>query len=127
MVKKGSGIKYKKIFAGILCGFMCFIFVLCGAVYHFFYDINAIKPGTEIAQSISPSGDYTITVYLNDGGATTGYAVLCVLNDGRKTKNVYWNYPCGSADIEWLSDDIVSINKQILDISKKEIFDYRRG
>ena len=95
-------------------------------IYWAFYDIQHIE-GQEVIQEVSsPNGTYTITAYLNNGGATTGYAVLCSVknNSTDKEKNIYWQYRCENADIIWLDEQTVQINGVKLNI-KKDTYDYR--
>lgn len=111
----------------ILCSILVSIIVLVFVgYYHFFCDINAIKPGEKMMESVSPNGEYTITAYLNDGGATTSYAVLCVLSYGNRERNIYWNYRCESAEIEWIDDDTVTINGIRIENIFKDEYDYRQ-
>lgn len=65
--------------------------------------------------------------YLNNGGATTDYAVLGKLknNNNGKTKNIYWQYNCEKAEISWINDETVKINGIQLEV-KNEIYDFRR-
>ncbi len=81
-----------------------------------------------LAQSSSPSGVYTVTAYLNNGGATTSYAVLCTLrnNNTGRYKNIYWNYRCDYANISWSGDKTVIINGVRLDVDK-DTYDFRRS
>ncbi len=74
----------------------------------------------------SPDGKYTISVYLNNGGATTDYAVLCSVrkNQIEKEKNIYWNYYCTEAKIEWNYEDSVTINGIELNVTD-DTYDYR--
>ena len=95
-------------------------------IWHFSYDLNAVKPGDEILRSVFPSGEYAITAYLNNGGATTGFAVLCQLEYGDHIKNIYWNYHCKEAEIVWLDDNSVIINGITLDDVEKDTYDFRR-
>ena len=92
-----------------------------------FYDIQRINGQEYITESTSPNGTYTVTAYLNNGGATTSYAVLGTLknNENGKIKNIYWKYRCEKADISWVNDETVKINEIQLNV-KKEIYDYRR-
>ena len=80
-----------------------------------------------IETSTSADGAYTITAYLNSGGATTDFAVLCSVRDETtgKERNLYWKYHCYDADIHWLSDTVVNINGIELDVSK-DTYDYRK-
>lgn len=119
--------KKNKIIVTVLLLIACLVGIVGLTVYHFFYDINAINPGEKIAESVSPSGQYTISVYQNDGGATTACAILCVLYDGNKEKNIYWNYPCESAEIVWIDNDTVIINDIQIDNIFLDTYDFRKA
>lgn len=92
-----------------------------------FYDIERITGQEYLKQSTSPNGTYTVTAYLNNGGATTDFAVLVTLKNNKngKTKNIYWQYHCEKADIEWLNDERIKINGVELNV-KNQVYDYRR-
>lgn len=91
-----------------------------------FFDIQRIDGLEYITESESPGGTCLVTAYLNDGGAITDYAVLCSLKNqlNSKEKNIYWNYPCDSVDIQWADDDTVVINGISLNLSN-QTYDYR--
>jgi uncharacterized membrane protein YkvI len=116
----------KKTLLKVLAIIICVLVFFGLVVYIFFFDIDAIKPGEKITESTSPSGKYKITAYLNNGGATVDFAVLCVLSDGKHRKNIYWNYHCVSADIEWIDDDTVIINGVKLEDVNRDAYDFRR-
>ena len=80
-----------------------------------------------INEAASPDGKYTVLAYLNSGGATTDYAVLCSVrnNETEKEKNIYWNYPCTEVKIEWNDEDTVTINGVELNVTK-DTYDYRK-
>jgi hypothetical protein len=92
-----------------------------------FFDIQRIDGQEYLGESISPNGTHTVAAYLNNGGATTGYAVLGTLKNNKngKTKNIYWQYRCEKADMEWLDDETIKINGLELNVNN-EIYDYRR-
>ena len=96
-------------------------------IYWAFYDIQRIKGQQYITESTSPDGTYTVSAYLNNGGATTSYSVLGVLknNINNKTKNIYWQYRCDNAEIEWINNDTIKINGIQLQV-EHEVYDYRR-
>jgi hypothetical protein len=62
-----------------------------------------------LTEATSPNGAYTVTAYLNNGGATTSYVTLCTLKNNKngKAKNIYWQYRSEKAEMEWLNDEIV--------------------
>ena len=104
------------------------ISILGYGIYWAFYDVQRIE-GHEVIQEVSsPNGTYTITGYLNNGGATTDYAVLCsVKTSGQnKEKNIYWKYHCDEANIAWVDEYTVQINGVALNI-KKDTYDYRHN
>ena len=92
-----------------------------------FFDIQRIDGQKYLTESSSPNGTYTVTAYLNNGGATTSYSVLGTLKNNKngKTKNIYWQYRCQKAEIEWLNEESIRINGVELNV-KNEIYDYRR-
>ena len=101
--------------------------ISCG-IYWAFFDIQRLDGQEVITVSDSPDSSYTVTAYLNNGGATTDYAVLCAVKNNKtgKERNIYWNYHCSTADIQWLDDKTVSINGIELDVTKDK-YDYRRN
>lgn len=92
-----------------------------------FFDIQRINGQEYINESTSPDGKYTVTAYLNNGGATTGFSVLGTLknNSNSKIKNIYWQYHCEEAEMEWVSNEIIKINGKELNV-KNETYDYRK-
>jgi hypothetical protein len=105
--------------------------VIGGAAYAFnwaFLDIQRLDGQEYLTESSSPDGTYTVTAYLNNGGATTSYAVLGTLanNANGKVKNIYWEYRCEKAEMEWLNDETIRINGIVLNV-KKDIYDFRRN
>ncbi len=109
----------------------CIIFIVLSffayGVYWMFFDIQRIEGQDKIVEVLSPSNEYTVTAYLNSGGATTGWSVLgsVTYNETGKTKNIYWKYECEEADIYWVDEKTVSINGEKLNVST-DIYDYRR-
>ena len=113
----------------ITASILLIIFALISyGIYWAFFDIQRLDGQEVIAVSDSPDSSYTVTAYLNNGGATTDYAVLCAVKNNKtgKERNIYWNYHCSTADIQWLDDKTVSINGIELDVTKDK-YDYRRN
>lgn len=112
------------IITGVI--FLLAVSILGYGIYWGFYDIQRIE-GQEIIQEVtSPDGIYTVTAYLNNGGATMDYAVLCSVrtNGYRKERNIYWQYHCEDAAIVWVDGKIVKINGVELNV-EKDTYDYR--
>jgi Family of unknown function (DUF5412) len=120
----------KKARKHLMVIFIVIAILFSGTVYVInwaFYDIQRINGHEYINQVTSPNGKYTVTAYLNNGGATTSLAVLGILknNENGKIKNIYWQYRCDIAEMEWLSDETIKINGIELNV-KKDVYDYRR-
>ena len=100
--------------------------LLVYGIYWAFYDIQRLEGHDVIEEVSSPNGTYTIKAYLNNDGATTGYAVLCSVKNNitGKEKNIYWQNSCIKADIIWLNEDTVKINGVELNV-KRDTYDYR--
>lgn len=96
-------------------------------VYWAFFDIQRIN-GQEVLEEVtSPDGKYTCTVYLNNGGATVDYAVLCSVTNNRtgRERNIYWQYRSSGAVVYWIDETHVSIDGIALDV-RTDSYDYRR-
>lgn len=93
-----------------------------------YFDIQQIDGQEIINVSESPDASYTVTAYLNSGGATVDFAVLCAVknNETGEERNIYWNYHCSTADIQWLDDKTININGIELDVTKDE-YDWRKN
>lgn len=112
-----------------LCIAVAALCVMVFFVHNFYSSLNSMEniQGEKLIKKVkSPSGKYEVEAYLNNGGATTDYAILVVwkdLKNGEK-KNIYWNYPCEEAKINWHSDDKIEINSVVLQVPD-EVYDYR--
>lgn len=81
--------------------------------------MNRLPTGEFLTEETSPNGEYTLKAYVTNGGATTSYAVcgeLIYNKKENKSKNIYWNYHEGTADIIWKDNDTVIINGRTLDV-----------
>lgn len=82
----------------------------------------------KILTSTSPDNTYTLEAYKVNGGATTDYSIKVyrlsdnILSGKKLIYNKYHDY---DAEIKWISNDIVSINDVVLDLSKDEKYDWR--
>lgn len=121
-------VKIKKNILTIFLSISIIVSVIVYGFYWSFYDIQRIDGQEYITESTSPNGEYTVIAYLNNGGATTGYAILGTLqnNNSGKTKNIYWQYKCEKAEISWINDETIKINGIQLNV-KNETYDFRRA
>jgi len=117
--------KKRLCFSGIFVVFIILSFTL---FYYSFFTLSGVDGDKKTGEYISPDGKYTVTSYLNNGGATTAYAVLCTVKESgkNKEKNIYWNYRCEEANITWLDKTTVEINGITLNVTK-DTYDFRRN
>lgn len=104
------------------------IAVVLICVYHFFFSTAAIEGEKFVSEYPSPNSTYTVEIYQNDGGATTGYATLGVLrkkSDSSYSRNIYWENHTESAEVKWLDDDTVVINGRKIENVLKNKYDFR--
>ena len=96
-------------------------------VHWAFFDIQRLSGQEVIATSDSPDGQYRVTAYKNNGGATTGYAVLATVvnHENQRSRNFYWQYNCEDTAIFWVDETTVEINGIALNVWK-DTYDYRR-
>lgn len=115
----------KKRMKIILPALLVLALIIYGA-YWAFYDIQRLDGQDLLNEVPSPNGAYTLSVYRNNGGATTGYAVLCSVTDNEtgRDRNIYWKYRCEEADVRWTDEDTAVINGIELDVWK-DSYDYR--
>ncbi|GAB6109503.1 DUF5412 family protein [Fusibacter bizertensis] len=102
--------------------------VVSALIYWLFFDINRIPKGELIDQIDSSTGEYSIKVYLVNGGATTSYAIrgeLTYNHVDKKAKNIYWNYKEETALVKWIDENTVEINGHEIDV-RYQVYDWRR-
>ena len=101
------------------------VFVLIG----FAFQLSACSAFTsqeKILTSTSPDNTYTLEAYRVNGGATTDYSVKVYRFDNNSSKALIYNkYHDYNAEINWISNCVVSINDVTLDLSKNETYDWR--
>lgn len=96
-------------------------------IYWGFYDLQHLS-GQELLETLpSPDGHYTVSIYRNNGGATSGYALLgTVINqESGRERNFYWQYQQNLASFRWIDEYTVEINGILLDV-RQDSYDYRK-
>jgi len=85
-------------------------------------------PKGELMQTVySPDETYIINSYLVSGGATVDFCVRCEVVEiptGKK-RNIYWEYRCETARIEWINNTTVKINDKLLNVNT-DSYDWRK-
>ena len=104
----------------------CF-FVLLFLSFCMLTGCTKLPSGTLIQSSTSPTDRYRVNAYVVDGGATTDFAIRAEVVDeytGEK-RNIYWNYHESDAELFWISNDTISINGIILNVTT-DMYDFRK-
>lgn len=76
-------------------------------------------PQGELMETVySPDGTYRINSFLVSGNATVDFCVRCevIENSSGEKRNIYWEYRCESAYIEWIDNTTVEINGKQLNV-----------
>lgn len=118
--------KAKKVIKKLLISAVVIILVVVLGIYYLFFDIQRFDGEEILKTSVSPDNRYTVTAYLHNGGATVDYSVLGTVTDNKTgiKRNIYWQYHCYYAEIEWIDDTTVIINDVELNV-KKDTYDWR--
>ena len=121
-----KGAKRKKIVRISLIIVFLFIGFVVYGIYWAFFDMNRLPTGEYLTEETSPDGTYTLKAYVSvkslSSDAVRGELVFN--KDNGKTKNIYWNYPESTAEIEWLDNKTVVINGHTLEVPKGK-YDWR--
>lgn len=122
--------KLKKFFiAVILIIAVLAVLVIAFVLYHSNIQTISVDDNFKLlGEYSSPDDTYRLSTYCRDGGMTVDYAVLGRLkNVGTgKEKNIYWQYHCEKADVQWANDTTVVINGVELNV-ERDIYDYRKA
>ncbi len=78
-----------------------------------------------IATSYSPEKTYLLTAYRVDTNATVDFSVKVYAAKNWERKLIYNAYHESEVRIEWIEEDVVSINGRILDLSRNQTYDWR--
>lgn len=118
--------KRKAKIIAVLVSVILIAVVIPSVLYIKFFTIWGVRGQQPIKTVSSPDGRYTVTAYLNNGGATTSYAVLGTVTDNKTgiERNIYWQDDVDVAYIDWVDNTTVIINAVELDV-KKDTYDYR--
>ncbi|MEG1886564.1 MAG: DUF5412 family protein [Oscillospiraceae bacterium] len=100
--------------------------IACYVSDSFFDDIKSLPRGDFLFASMSPTGEYTIRMYNVSAGKTLGGGIrgelICI--ETKEITNVYWQAGVNTAMVSWISDVVVSINDNNVDVTGKP-YDWR--
>ncbi len=94
----------------------------------FFDNIEVLPEGEFLYSSLSPDGETTVSLYkVNMQGSTAiRGAVVTLQEDGTKhERNIFWQLGTDNAIVGWVSNNTVSINEQLIDITTDAVYDSR--
>ncbi|MED0676191.1 DUF5412 family protein [Aneurinibacillus thermoaerophilus] len=117
----------KKVLLGLIILILIFAGVIGYVYYSLFYSMSNLPKGDFIKKVDSPDKNYTIQMYIVNGGATVSTAVRGELITNKKgtKKNIYWDYKTSDTNVKWLDNDTVSINGHEINV-EKDVYDFRR-
>lgn len=98
-------------------------------IHYLFFSLSRIPNGRYVTSVESPNHHYKINIYLVESGATVSDSIRgeLVNESTHHAKNIYWGYKEDAASVNWMSDEIVSINGHQLNVDKGQIYDWRRN
>jgi len=108
-----------------------FLIAFIGLIVNLFHpdiQMKNLTKGDKISSHDSPNREYTINIYLIEGGhATVSDSIRgeLVNNTNNTKKNIYWLYRENHADVEWIDDDTVVINEKKLNIHK-DVYNWKK-
>ncbi|TCI22958.1 hypothetical protein EVJ33_04845 [Exiguobacterium sp. SL-10] len=123
-------ISHKLILMVATVGIILLLIGCTYAIYDFLTaadTIDGVPVGDLVYEEVSPDGALTVEFYRTSGGATTGFAMLGVMEEketGERAR-IFWEYPCETVKVDW-DDAHIYIN----DIKLKkmtEVYDFRYG
>lgn len=94
----------------------------------FFDNIETLPEGEFLYSSLSPDGENTVSVYkvkMPGGFAIRGAAVSLDSNGKKQERNIFWQLGSDSAIVGWISNNTVSINDHIVNVSSGMVYDSR--
>lgn len=110
----------RKLIIAIFCT-ICLIIPLaaCG-------NMGNLPKGEFLQSYDSPNSEFTINIYLCNGGATTDFSIRGEVVDNRNSniKNIYWSYHEAKAEVRWIDEETVVINGHTLNVLK-DVYDFR--
>lgn len=77
--------------------------------------------------SNSPDGCYIVEVYRTEPSATVDFSVKAYVLDQNEKVLIYNAYHESNAEIVWISNNVISINGEKLDLLSGEIYDWRNS
>ncbi|MHC8515255.1 DUF5412 family protein [Sporosarcina sp. ITBMC105] len=120
--------KYWFKVTAILVGIVVVIVITLFLILNYFIYQHEPK-GELLNETVSPTGDYTVNMYVIRGNATVANSLRGEVIDHTnkdKKKTIYKANREEDADVEWLDDFIVSINGIQLDV-RNDSYDWRKN
>ncbi|MCT4776818.1 MULTISPECIES: DUF5412 family protein [Exiguobacterium] len=89
--------------------------------------IDGVPVGELVYEEDSPDGAFTVEFYRTSGGATTGFAMLGVMErkETGERARIFWEYPCETVSVDW--DDVHIFINDIKLEKMMDVYDFRYG
>lgn len=102
---------------------LLFVVILTGIISFLHFqqcNMENIDEGEFIESISSPNKDYLLNSYFLDGGPISGNGIRVELVNKKtnRVKNIYYDYPVNSVNMEWVDNHTVKINDHIMNIYK---------
>lgn len=94
----------------------------------YFDNIELLPKGEFLYSSMSPNGETTVSLYrvsVPTGSAIRGAVVTIDDNGKRNERNIFWQLGNDNAIVGWVSDNTVSINEKLINVSTAQVYDSR--
>ena len=122
--------KIKRITAGLLTALLIVSTFNTGWIIKdsFFDNIEVLPKGEFLYSSLSPDGETTVSLYKVDVPGSTAIrgAVATLLEDGSKLeRNIFWELGADNVIVGWVSNNTVSINEQLINVTADTVYDSR--
>jgi len=112
----------------ITISILLLIFIGGIKIYNSSFNLENLPNGSLVNTGHSPNGDYTLNIYLVNGGSTVDWAIrgeVIFAEEDMSPKTIYWSYHENKADIKWIDNQTVSINGHVLNVLT-DTYDWRR-
>ena len=94
----------------------------------FSYDLGDLPEGELLYASMSPTSEYIMTAYYIPATDSLSDGVRCEITEVAtdKKRNIYWQTGIDNAITSWAANNIVNINGVSIDVTKPDVYDFRK-
>lgn len=117
-----------KKFAIIVLSFAVILGLIGGFIWYKGYCMRCLPEGELLNESKSFNGEYAIQTYIYWGSLATSDPSIrgeLIWDNGKRSKNIYWNPGESEAQVNWIDNNTVEINGHQMKLPN-QVFDGRR-